>query len=181
MSVNIIWSLTNGGTSISSALDFGNASNGANTGAQDIYLRHDGDNEITAVGLYIRQFSGSYSGSFTSANDIAELLGWGDSSSSDDFGGVQFNLDATGSFGSGSWPTVSSKSPTNGFVARTGVGDSESNAVTLTTNTGCSSAGVIPSSSSPNVRFRSRIQVPTNEDTLGIRQFEIVAKYNYTS
>jgi len=181
MAVNIIWSLSNGGDALSTTLDHSNASNGNYTTEKEIFIRHDGLNSITDAGLYIRQLSGTYSGSFTAAADIAELLYWGDQSTSSTFGGFQCNLLATTSYPSSGWPTYSSKSPTGGFVHRTGVGDSESNAIAVPTTTGATSSGTIQAGSSPNVRLKVRILVPTDEDTIGIRQWDQVLKYNFTS
>lgn len=181
MSVNVIWSYTNGGDSISSTIDHGNASNGDTTTGLELFLRHDGDNEITSVGLYIRDFSGTYSGDATASNDLSELLAWGDASTSSAFGGFQVNFDAVGSYPTASWPLYNSKTPSNGFVHRTGTGDSELNAVSIPTATGATTAGEIPSGNSPNVRFKVRIQVPTSEDTAGVRQFDQVVKFSFTS
>jgi len=58
VSVSVIYSLTNGGVEISSALDHGDMSNGDISSAQTIYLRHDGANPITSAGIFIRQYSG---------------------------------------------------------------------------------------------------------------------------
>ena len=191
MSINIIFSLTEGGSPLTSTVDHGNAANGDSTTAKTVFLRHDGASEITSVGLYLRQYSGTYSGTRSSAADFSEIIGWGDESASDDFGGFQVNYNATGlggggSFRSSSWPIYSDKSvsvsgSTVGFVHRTGVGDSEGNAVTLPVTTGASSAGVIPAGSSPGVRFQSRIVVPVNEDQIGIRQFDQILRFSFTS
>jgi len=64
----------------------------------------------------------------------------------------------------------------------TGYGDSEQNAVILpATLTGAPSAGVIPYGGGPNVRFKMRVSVPSSESTVGVRLFDHVAKYTYTS
>ena len=184
MSVNVIYSLTNGGDSISSNVDYGNAQNGDTTDAQEIFIRHDGDNEITGAALYIRDYSATYTGDATASADLSEILGWGDASTNAGFGGFQINFDADGSYPTDSWPTYSSKGPSNGFVHRTGIGDSELNTVTIPTAAGISSpysAGEIPAGSSPNIRFKTRIQVPTNETVTGIRQFDQVITFSFTS
>lgn len=180
MSVNIIWSYTNGGDPISTVIDHGNVSNGAEGSDLEIYVRHDGSNDITDAALYMRQLSGTYSGSFTPSADFAELIGWGDASTDAAFGGFLVNLNATTSFATG-WPVYNDKSPTGGFVHRTGVGDSEGNAVTLPTSTFASSAGTIPSGTGPGVHFATRVAVPDDEDTIGIRQWDHVLRYNFTS
>jgi len=181
MSVNVIYSITNGGTALSSTLDHGSSPNGDTTTAQVIYLRHDGVNEITAAALYIQQLTSTYSGSATAAADISEILSWGDASTSAGFGGVQFNLNATGSFPAAAWPTYDDKDPTGGSTCRTGVGDSSGNAITVPTTTGATAAGTIQTGSTPNVRFQMRAEVPSAEDTVGIRQFDLALSYTYTS
>ena len=181
MSVSIIWSSTVGGEAITSIIDHGNAANGAATTPEEIFIRHDGGSNITNVALYIREYSGSYSGSATAAADIAEIINWGDQTAEDDFGGFFINFNAATSYATG-WPTYSDKSPTGGFVHRTGYGDSESNAIDLPTSTGATATGEIQTgSAAPGVRFQAKIAVPTNEDTAGVRQWETVLRYTYTS
>jgi len=182
MSVNLIWSTTNGGTAISSTVDCGSKANGEYTTSKELYLRHDGSNPITNVKLYIREFSGTYSGAATSSTDIAEMLAWGDATDSDSFGGVFVNMDAINSYPTDQWPTVTTKSPTYGFVCRTGDGDSEGNAVTISKNSYSSSGtdGEVLASET-NCRFAVRFSIPNDEDTLGVRQIDFVATYSYTS
>lgn len=184
MAVNVIWSYTNGGEAISAIINHGNAANGDTTTVKEIFLRHDGSNEITNVGIYVRDYSGTYAGDATASSDLIELLSWGDASTIDTFGGFQVNMDAVGAYPAASWPAYDDKSPSNGFVHRTGVGDSEGNAVTLAKAAGIADpyvAGELPSGNSPNVRFKARIQVPTAEDTAGIRQFDQVVRFAFTS
>jgi len=181
MSVSIIWSLTNGGDAIGAVVDLGNSPNGANSGDQEIFVRHDAVNEITSVGLFMRAYSGPYGGGATAIADEAELISWGDDSTAAGFGGFQANLLATTAYPSSAWPVYSSKSPTGGFVHRTGVGDSEGNAFTLPTTTGADIAGELQAGSSPNVRFKVRCQIPADEDTAGVRQWDHVLAFSFTS
>lgn len=182
MAVNVIWSLTNGGDAISTNLDYGlTLSNGQTGSSQTLYLRHDGTNPITDVGLFVRQYSATYTGDATAATDFSELLAWGDGSASEDFGGLQINQDATGGFPSGSWPAFPDSDIGEGSTFRTGVGDSELNAISLSTATGATAAETLQVGSTPNVRFATRIKVPTSEDTTGIRQWDLVIKYTFTS
>ena len=173
MAVTLTWSVTSGGAAISSALDHGNASNGTNTTAQTIYVRHDGANAITNASLYFRQMSGTYTGSLSAAADYTEILAWGNETVAAEWGGVCV------SWNSSTWASETSKSASTHFVLSTGYGDGEDNAVTIPTSTGASSAGVIDSGSS--ITFQVRFKVPTNEDTVGIRQIESVIAYTYTS
>jgi hypothetical protein len=186
MAINIVWSLTNGGESISDNVDHGNISNGAATPASALYLRHDGLNNITDVGLYIRSYSGSYSGSTTATGDFNEILSWGGGVTENEFGGFEVNLDATNGFPTESWPTYDEKTKesgglTAGFVHYTGHGDSEGNAVELSSLSGAVDEGQIQPGSSPNVRLKVRVAVPATEDTVGIRQWDQILKFNFTS
>jgi hypothetical protein len=187
MAVSIIWSLSNGGEPIIDMLDHGNLSNGATCGATPLYIRHDGSNNIVYVGLYIRPYSGTYSGSFTAQQDLNEMITWGNSDEEDGFGGFFVNMNATGGFPEASWPTHDNKlvdlggGIIGGFAHCTGQGDSEGNAVELSTVSGAAVAGEIQPGSSPNVRIQVAIQVPVFEDTIGIRQWDQVLRYSYTS
>jgi len=180
LAVNITFSSTNNGSAIAGTLDHGNSSNGSSTTAEEIFIRHNGESSITGVALYIREFSGTYSGSATASGDFAEILGWGDTSTVTGFGGVQLNLLSTTSYPVSGWPVNTDKDPTGGKTCRTGFGVSDATAITLPTTTNASPAGVIAKSQT-NVALQTRIQVPTNEDTVGIRQFDLVAKYTYTT
>lgn len=179
--MTIIWSSTNGGPSLTSTQDLGGISNGDSSTDTEYFVRHSYSNPITNAGVYLRQFSGTYSGDHTALIDFNEIIGWGNASVAADFGGVLFNFDASGSYPSSAWSTVSDKSPANGDVCRTGFGDSELNAITLPGATGCLGAGQIPNGAAPNVRFKIRTTVPSSEDTLGVRQAELMLRFTYTS
>lgn len=94
MSVTLIVSETITGAEVSdilaggdSGLDYGQVTNGsyapvtsqaANTGQQDLFLRHDGVNPITDVKLYVDQFSGGvYGGANSPSTDLTALLAYG--------------------------------------------------------------------------------------------------------
>lgn len=183
MSVSITWSYTNGGTGITEIVDHGNVSNGSASTIKEIHIRHNGSENITSTKLYLRQYSGTYSGNFTPAADFAEILSWGDASLSNTFGGFMVNFLATteGLTTYATWPVYNNKSPSGAYVFRTGVGDNEANGITLPTTTGVTTAGEVPTGSTPNVRFGVKCAVPSNESTIGIRQFETVLSYTYTS
>jgi hypothetical protein len=78
-------SLAGGGT----GLDLGQVVNGqytpiinqsANTGYQDVFISHDATvDQITDVGTYVAEFSQTYGGADTAANDIATLISKGQS------------------------------------------------------------------------------------------------------
>jgi len=78
----------------STGVDFGQVSNGlftpftnqaANTGHQDIYVRHDATvDPITSLKFYTAQFSGTYGGAVSAVADIATLLALGAANSGAD-------------------------------------------------------------------------------------------------
>lgn len=180
MTVAITWSLTNGGAAITS-VDHGGALNGADTTGVELFLRHDGANEITNVGFYLAEYAGTYSGHASAAADLAEYLGWGDMSTESGFGGWLLNFLATTAYPDSGWPVYNSKSPTGGFAIRTGVGDSEANAIELPLTSGASVAGEIPAGASPDVRFKVKNRIPADVSVAGKRQFRFVMRYTYTS
>lgn len=184
MPVVVIFSSSNGGSSITEPLSYGNISNGSNSSNQTIYVRHTGVNPITAAAFYVEAVdAGSYGGDFTSAADKAELLSWGNASAANDFGGVQFNQNALGGFPGASWPTFANKTTIDGYghTVRTGIGDSSTNPLTVLTTTGATANGTIQAGASPNVRFQARIVVPTSEATLGVRQFNFALTFTSTT
>lgn len=185
MAVSITWSATAGGTAITN-VNHGNAANGAVTSAQQVYIRHDGTNPITGCSFYFGQKTGSYTGSFNAAADFTEIRAWGDGGTANAFGGVQVNMDAEGGFSGGaSWDmSESQKTSTDGykFTMRTGTADVTGNSVDLSEKMSASMSvdGTIPNGIT-NVTFQIRIKIPTDEDTAGIRQFDQVLKFTYTS
>lgn len=106
MAVLLTVSETVAGAEVSDALaggdtgmDFGQVVNGsyapltsqvANTGHQDVYLRHDATvDPITSVKTYCAQFSGTYGGANTAAADFTALMAYGAA----DTGGTKNNTD----------------------------------------------------------------------------------------
>lgn len=188
MAVNITWSTSNGGSSITD-LDHGEDAAGTTLTDQEIYVRHDGASPITACKFYLAATpDASYTGSHSPSDDLAELLSWGDGeaegepASSTGFGGFQINMDATGAYAE-SWPSFGSEGDDGdpAVALRTGVGDSQDNGVTLHTSMGISTAGEIPVGTAPNVRFRARIVIPEDETTPGTRQVDQRLKFTFTS
>lgn len=186
MAVNITWSLTEEGTSVTS-LDHGSGSNGdlvANGGGAasglEIYVRHDGTNNITDAGFYIAPKTGTYGGGFNATDDYAELLAWGDGDN-DDYGGFEVNMNSSGVYPDSDWPVSGTKQPTYGSAFYTGVGDTVDNKVLLAITMGVSvpSEGVL--TSGLDARFKCRVRIPPNEDTVGVREFDQKLRYTYTS
>lgn len=186
MTVAITWSSTEGGSSIAESLtgggtgvDHGSAAASSNTTERELWIRHDGDNQITNAGFYLDEFSGAYGGAASPANDLTELLAWGDLTDSS-WGGVMIHLNG-GTAGTGDWPdyTTKTKSYSNNF--RTGVGDSSANKILLQTSMGAAVTGTgILAPSNTDCQFFMRVNVAGGETT-GIRQFDQVLHYTYTS
>lgn len=179
----ITWSETNEGGAISEPLDHGIKENGQTTDVKNIYIRHDATNQLSNCKFWIGEYSGTYSGGASAAADLAELLGWGDAASADDFGGCFLQMDAQGGFPT--WPTLGDKNATTYGVFRSGVGDDPSTGITLSQymSTVMTQDGVIPGDGShdPNPRFQMKVQIPTNESTAGVRQFDQKLRFTYTS
>lgn len=191
MPVTITWSLSNGGVPITEPQNHGSGGVGTfrpSAAGTEIYLAHDGANQITNCKFHLAQYSGTYTGGASAAADYLEMLAWGDSlaaggpAEASEFGGFQINMDAVGGYAA-AWPTHASKGGVGdtGVAFRTGVGDSAADGVNLHASTGATSTGVIPVGEDPNVRFKCRIQIPTDEAVLGIRQFDQKLRYTYTS
>lgn len=184
MAISLIFSSTNGGAGLGAPTDLGNLGNGSTGTGSVIYLRHNGVNPITSCTVYFDAVdTGEYTGSATASTDKAEFVAWGNALAANDFGGIQINLNAAGSFPNTSWPTFANKTTadTFGYTIRTGIGDSSSNGIAIPTATGATSLGTIQAGASPNVRIKVRVAVPVNENTLGIRQCRMSFTFNYTS
>ncbi len=185
MAVLITWSSLAGGTAIAS-LDHGSSGNGTNTTAQEIFVRHDGDNTITNCAFYFAQKTGTYTGDVTAADDFSELLEWGDASTAGAWGGIQINMDATGGFSGGStWDmSETQKTSVDGlkYTVRTGKGHNSANSVLLATTMSSSmtTAGELPADVT-DASFQLRLKIPSTEDTAGVRQFSQVLVYTATS
>lgn len=176
MVVSITWSSTEGGTAIPEPLDHGNIANGTQGTTKDLYVRHNGTNPITSVGYYMQAFSGDYAGNggnASAAADFTELIGWGDNSVSTDLGGFFINQNRVGSY------------PATDFqVHKTGTGNSASNAFTLASTSFTPSStgttnGQLDAGDDSHVQVY--IAVPSTENTAGVRLFDQVLKFTFTS
>lgn len=183
MAVSIIWRPSNTGSPITN-VDHGAGGNGDILAEQEVYIEHDGVNDITQCKFWISEKSGGYTGSFSASIDLAEMVSWGDGATSAAFGGFQISMDD-----GVSWPTYTDKGATGGgdadyFVARTGYGDSAANGVELSSSmnsTPAMTGNTIPDSCTIWPHFKSRIQIPTDESETGVRQFDLKLRYTYTS
>lgn len=187
MGASLYWASDDNGTALVTAepLDYGSINKDSESSAQTIYLYQDGATNLYNCSFVLKPvLSADYTGSRSPMEDYNMLLEWGDATDEDDFGGILVNMNATGSWANG-WATYDAKSPTYGFVCRTGVADSESNKVQMVTNMGCSAAGVIqsnyPDGHGINVRFQTKILVPNSVTVLGDIQYDLAVYFTYTS
>lgn len=188
MAVVITWSLTDGGAAISDPLDHGTDAAGVTLTEQEIYLRHDGANPIIGCKFYLAEKSGIYSGSASPSDDLAEILSWGDGlaaggpAEASEFGGFQFNMDAINAYAA-SWPTFGLEGGVGdvAVVCRTGIGDNTDNGIVLHTSMGLASSGTIQTGSTPNIRFKMRIQLPADESVTGDREVDQKLRFTFTS
>lgn len=187
MPVSITWSSTSGGAA-TTLIDHGSVANGAYSSPnQDVYLSHDGLNSITACAFYFQAKASGYTGAASGVLDFAEIKAYGDLSTVSGHGGVQLNMDPLNAsvYNATTWDLSESVksvgSPTYAFTMKTGTGDTSSTAVTLNAlmSAGMTVEGEIPTG--VEARFLARFQVPTDEDTAGIRQLEQVLLYTFTS
>ena len=181
MSVSITWNQS--GSPVSS-VSHGSGGNGDTLPEQEISIEHDGNNPITNCQFFLAAKSDPYSGDFSKSQDLAKLLSWGDGNIANDFGGFQINMDAIGSFPAGKWPTEADKIDSGSgeyHVFYTGHGDSYSNGIVLHQNMSgdMTQMGVIPVNAEAS--FKCRIQIPTSEGTIGIRQFDQRLRFTFTS
>jgi hypothetical protein len=164
MVVSVTWSTSAGGAALAEPLDHGVIGNGSVSSVSDLYISHDGTNDITSCGFYIRAYSGgSYDGDFTANDDYTELVSWGDAWVSAGDGGLELNQN----------PAVASWS-----IHKTGQGVS-GNAIELATTAGVAGAGIMTSAEEAHVQIRTG--VPVAESVGGYRMFDYVFSFVYTS
>ena len=174
MVVTVTWSDTAGSAAaVSSPVNWGNITNGTQSTAMDLYLWHDGANEITSCGFYVQAYSGTgYSGSAGTAADYSELIAWGDTSTgtgdSTDDGGFWINQTAA-AFPAGGWQV---------FCSTAGVSGTEITLATEAMDTGVT-VGQLDAGDEAHVQVK--VAVPSYEDTAGTRAFDSCLKYTYTS
>lgn len=170
-------------------LDFGVAVNGDYSPVQEIKIRHDGQAKIVGLSYYLQPYSGIYGGQFSPNSDYARLIELGDmygnygihvdeNYSGAPFGGSFFKIrsgngdnylnrrtipsSAMYHYNSITQQTTLPSSPENGTVGRD---DNSTESLQL--------------GNRANLRFR--IAIPPTESDGGIRQFDIVFAYVFTS
>jgi len=176
MSIQITWIESSVGISY---LNHGDVAYGTLSNVRTISIQHDSSNALTNCAFYISERE-TYSGDATAQTDLAEVLSWGDATSSDDFGGLQINMNALDNFPSADWPSVNNK--LNTFRSIRGDEDHPIQLnKTMNSTPKMISNGVIPPSCTVWPTFRCRIQVPVTAGTTGVRQFEQKLRFTWTS
>jgi hypothetical protein len=190
MAVNVYWASDNAGTAIVEPLDHGTVSPGNASTPQTVYIWHDGDYDLTSCAFYMAEYSATYSGTASAAADFAELLAWGDAASGTNWGGYCVNMNASGAFSTPypSFGTLSVSGLSYCFSSGSGMGSESAEAIALPAEMdgdGGGEAGVVPANPpngyGTNYKFQSKIIVPSSETTGGIRQFDLVLSYRYTT
>ena len=174
MVVSITWSRTSGGTALSEPISHGNISNGGVGSDVDLYIRHNATAApITNAGFFIQPYSGTgYTGVGTQS-DYIEIMGWGSTATSTNDSGFYLNQNHGGSF------------PEDDYtVHKPGQGDSATKISLSTsaingTGTGTYQNGEIPLGGEAHIKVR--LAVPSDEDTAGVRFFDQVLAYTFTS
>jgi hypothetical protein len=174
----------------SSGCDFGTVANDSVSATQELFLRHNGVNKITSCAYYIQPFSGVYGGAYDPSSDFAKILALGDVTPGNH--GLLFDEDWNAS------PQFSSF-----YKIKTGSGDSFgtrrnfATSMQLYFNSGTSAKsdpsapvvgevgpndnGAIAQAIGNRSLLRFRLSLPANEIDGGIRQFDTVIAYTYTS
>lgn len=184
MPVSITWSEVSSGPAITS-VDHGTVGNGAYTSPNlQVYINHDGANPITDCKFFFQQKATGYAGDASASLDFSEIKAWGDDSTVAGHGGVQVNMDPSNNSGynATTWDlSESTKQTGEAFTMYTGVGDTSAAGVTLDAEmaVGMTTDGEIPAG--VETSFLCRFQIPTDEDTVGIRQIDQTLKYVFTS
>jgi len=169
MVVSVTFSRVSSGLEINDVLkgndagiNHGAVANGAETYPEDIYIRHDGLNEITDCKFYLGIFTGDYKGAKTAALDFDGIKAWGDAGASDGFL-IDVNHDDIYEYN-----------------VRTGQMDSIANAVSLDDS---SAGGINPDGIgvSGEAHIKLKIIVPASETVAGVRQLDFLMKFSFTS
>lgn len=174
MVVSITWSATSGGTAMSEPVSHGNIGNGSAGPDLNLYIRHNATAApITNAGFFIQPYSGTgYTGVGTQS-DFIEIMGWGSTAASTNDSGFYINQNAQGGFPESEY-----------IVHKPNQGDSAnkislSTAAIVNTGTGTYGAAEIPVGGEAQVRVR--LAIPSSEDTAGVRFFDQVLAYTFTS
>ena len=169
MVVNVTFSRVSSGQAIAdvlqganSGINHGNVANGKETYPEDIYIRHDGLNEITDCKFYFQEFTGVYDGGQSAALDFDELIAWGDADASK---GFLIDVDHDGVYE---------------YNLRTGQMDEVANAVALDDS---SAGGTNPDDIGVGGEghIKLKVAVPSTENVAGVRLTDFLMAFSYTS
>lgn len=167
----------------STGVDLGTVANGAFSNTTNLFVKHDGAQKITGLSYYIQSFTGTYGGNYTASADYAKLLALGDAGTP---AGLQVD-------------EVWNSSPNfqTFYQVKTGNADSFANRrVVPTTAMSRNNSGTEVGATTPvagevgptgntvigdRAHVRERISIPSAEVDGGIRQFDAVFAYNYTT
>lgn len=175
MTVNITFSNTSGGDSLSDTVDLGKADPGDDTEFQDIFVRHDAIvNAITDCAWYLQRYVGSSYLGENEDDDFTEIMSWGDAAT----GGCILNQVIPVS-----WTYGDQFVEVNDQVFKNGYGDInnqlilDEDAINVGTPAG---DGIIPVAGEAHVQFRA--QVPSSVPAgAGYRAVTLVLSYSATS
>jgi len=174
MVVSITWSETAGGSAMTDPKDWGNIGNGSASTALELFVSHDGTNDITGCGLYIQPYSGTgYTGSAGTAADYNEIIAWGDTSTTTD------GIPDTAGLDGGFWINTTAGGPSGGWVVHNSSTGISGTAFGLGTDMNIATANTI--ASGEEATFAVKVIVPQYESTAGARFFDQVLEYTYTS
>ena len=145
-----------------SGINHGKVANGEETHPEDIYISHDGLNEITDCKFYYQQFTGIYSGEQTAALDFDELKVWGDSDAAKGFL-IDVNHDSVYEYN-----------------LRTGQMDEEANAVALD-DIGAGGTSPDDIGVGGEAHIKLKLSIPASESVPGVRQLDFLMGFSFTS
>jgi hypothetical protein len=195
--VSLTLSRTEAGTQVSDLLqggstgcDLGTVANDSVSTTQELYIRHNGLSKITSAAYYVQPYSGVYGGNYDPATDYAKMLALGDLTPGNF--GLMYDED---------WN--SSPQFTSFYKVKTGFADSFAtrrnfpNSMMMYFNTvtsaktdpgspvvgemGPNDNGVTAQALGNRALLRFRLGLPSTEVDGGVRQYDTVIAYTYTS
>ena len=163
---NIIFSLEEGGEAIVENFDLGEGGfNGDWPDETELWIRHDGNQPITNVRLYVAPFSGNYIGQANPQDDYDELIDGGDEFEAEggSSGDVPGYLQIATNDDLDNWQTVTSEdSPPAGSELVYAI-----------------NLGAIESGESIRIGLRIRFFLET-DPAIGVRQLDLRCTYTFT-
>jgi len=195
--VNLTVSRTETGVEIDDELaggetgvDFGTVPNNGYSLTQNLHIRHNGDNEITELAIYIQPYYGMYGGAFTASDDYNKIIALGDDSTGDyglhfdeDYNAVSpFDTFYTFKTGSGVSFETRRTIPSSAFYYRDPVTAEKSDPTApIAGHLGSDDDTQKAQDLGNRVQCRMRVGLPQTEIEGGIRQWSTIFSYIYTS